>query len=144
LRRSSNAGRAGSSARQHDYESSYGLRRGQGHGQRCLPVQSQHAPGAPSHAPVCAIQRRRLSGSSSVATSIPTVTAVRPGALGTPGRFTSAPCVAARAAWRCWRRSVGHTFAIYPSLYIHAVPTVLLCPFRKRHPVAPAVPNFND
>jgi hypothetical protein len=67
LCRSSNAGCAGSSVREHDHASSYGLRRGQGHGQRCLPVQSRHAPGAPSHAQVCAIQRRRLSGSSSVA-----------------------------------------------------------------------------
>ena len=38
-----NAGRAGSSARQHDHASSHGLRRGQGHGQRCLPRQERLA-----------------------------------------------------------------------------------------------------
>jgi hypothetical protein len=60
LRRSSNAGRAGSSVRQHDRASSYGLRRGQGHGQRCLPVQSRNAPRAPSQPQVCTSYRRRL------------------------------------------------------------------------------------
>ena len=48
------------SARRHDYASSYGLWRGQGNGQRCLPVQSRHAPGAPSQPQVCTIFRRRL------------------------------------------------------------------------------------
>ena len=33
---------------------------GKGNGQRCLPVQSRHAPGAPSQPQVCPIFWRRL------------------------------------------------------------------------------------
>jgi hypothetical protein len=43
-----------------DHASPNGLRRGQGHGQRCLPVQSRNAAGAPSDPQVCTIFRRRL------------------------------------------------------------------------------------
>jgi hypothetical protein len=60
FRCASNAGFADASARQRSYANPYGLWHGHGNGQRCLPVQSRHAPGAPSHAQVRTILRRRL------------------------------------------------------------------------------------
>ena len=75
--RTSNAVLASLSARRHDRASPYGLWRRQGNGQRCLPVQSRHAPGAPSQPQVCTIFRRRLRSVSLTAAA------------------------AALAAWRC-------------------------------------------
>ena len=94
FRCASNAGFADASAGERSYASAYGLWHGQGNGQRCLPVQSRHAPGAPSHAQVRTILRRRLRSVALTA------------AANTPAAWrSSAHCTACRAPGCVNRRS---------------------------------------